>query len=77
MLVIVVLLVVCIGDDVYWVWYDWLWVYVWLYMIDYCYGVWYCILDVDNCKYSDEKSLVGKIDYYMMGVCYEVFNVVC
>lgn len=77
MLVIVVLMVKCIGDDCYWQWYQCIWVYLWEYFVDYWYGVWFCIFDVDNCKYSDEKSLVGKVDYYIMGVCYEVLNVVC
>lgn len=71
--VVVVMFGVCIGSECFWDWYDEIWCYSWVYFVDYCYGVWYWIFICDNCKYSDEKSLVGKIDYYMMGVCYDVF----
>jgi len=64
------------GEAKYWDWYDRLWAYSWAHMIDHRHGAWYRILDVQNRKYSDEKSPAGKTDYHTMGACYEVLNVV-
>jgi len=62
------------GNTQYWDWYDRLWEYAWMHMIDHQHGGWYRILTADNRKYNDEKSPAGKTDYHTMGACYEVLN---
>lgn len=62
------------GESVYWDWYERLWSYAWDHFIDHKYGAWYRILDVNNHKYSDEKSPAGKTDYHTMGACYDVLS---
>ncbi|HHW4678412.1 MAG TPA: AGE family epimerase/isomerase [Xylella sp.] len=64
------------GEARYWQWYERLWTYAWQHMVDHRYGAWYRILDVNNRKYSDEKSPAGKTDYHTMGACHEVLNVI-
>jgi len=68
-------LAIATGDDHYWQWYDRLWEYAWLHLIDHRHGAWYRILDRENRKYSDEKSPAGKTDYHTMGACHDVLSV--
>jgi mannose/cellobiose epimerase-like protein (N-acyl-D-glucosamine 2-epimerase family) len=49
--------------------------YSWEHFVDHRHGAWYRILDRRNCKYSDEKSPAGKVDYHTMGACYDVLRV--
>ncbi|MNF48142.1 putative sugar isomerase YihS [compost metagenome] len=63
------------GDECYWDWYDRLWAYAWVHLVDHEYGAWFRILSRENRKYDDLKSPAGKTDYHTMGACYEVLNV--
>jgi mannose/cellobiose epimerase-like protein (N-acyl-D-glucosamine 2-epimerase family) len=63
-------------DGRYWDWYDRIWQYSWVHMIDHEHGAWYRILSPDNRKLSDEKSPAGKTDYHTMGACYEVWHAI-
>jgi len=63
------------GEPAYRDWYERLWAYSWLHMVDHTHGAWYRILDADNRKYDDEKSPAGKTDYHTMGACHEALNV--
>jgi mannose/cellobiose epimerase-like protein (N-acyl-D-glucosamine 2-epimerase family) len=62
------------GDEKYWDWYQRIWGYSWVHLVDHQHGAWYRILTQDNKKYSDEKSPAGKTDYHTMGACYEVLR---
>ncbi len=62
-------------DASYWDWYDRIWSYAWLHMIDHIHGAWYRVLTRDNRPYSDEKSTAGgKCDYHPLAACLEVYN---
>jgi mannose/cellobiose epimerase-like protein (N-acyl-D-glucosamine 2-epimerase family) len=65
----------CSGKSSYWDWYQRIWKYSWEHFVDHRHGAWYRILDRRNCKYSDEKSPAGKVDYHTMGACYDVLRV--
>lgn len=61
------------GEDQYWQWYDKIWAYSWEYFVDHEHGAWYRLLNRQNQKYSDEKSIAGgKCDYHTLGACWEV-----
>ena len=62
------------GKKSYWDWYNRIWEYSWMHMVDHEYGAWFRILDSDNNKYDNLKSPAGKTDYHTMGACYEVLN---
>lgn len=62
------------GDSKYWDWYQRIWGYSWVHLVDHRHGAWYRILSQENKKYSDEKSPAGKTDYHTMGACYEVLR---
>jgi mannose/cellobiose epimerase-like protein (N-acyl-D-glucosamine 2-epimerase family) len=63
------------GNAEYWDWYQRLWEYSWTCFVDHQYGAWYRILDRENRKLSDEKSPAGKVDYHIMGACYDIVRV--
>ena len=62
------------SGEKYWDWYQRIWGYSWVHLVDHRHGAWYRILTRDNKKYSDEKSPAGKTDYHTMGACYEVLR---
>jgi mannose/cellobiose epimerase-like protein (N-acyl-D-glucosamine 2-epimerase family) len=63
------------GDSRYADWYQKIWMYAWEHMIDHHHGAWYRVLNVDNRKYSDEKSTAGgKCDYHTIGACWDVLR---
>jgi len=63
------------GEEVYWQWYGKIWQFCWAHFVDQQRGAWYRILDRDNRKYSDEKSIAGgKCDYHTLGACWEVLE---
>ncbi|WP_237068018.1 AGE family epimerase/isomerase [Microbulbifer guangxiensis] len=63
------------GEEIYWQWYDRIWQYSWAHFIDHQHGAWYRILDRQNRKYSNEKSIAGgKCDYHTLGACWEVLE---
>lgn len=65
------------GEDHYWQWYDRIWDYCWKNFIDHTHGAWYRVLNRNNAKYSDEKSIAGgKCDYHTLGACWEVLRTV-
>lgn len=64
-----------IGEECFCQQYYVIWVWSWVYLVDYYYGVWFCILVVDGSKLEDIKLFVGKVDYYIMGVCWDVMEV--
>lgn len=57
----------------YWDWYNNLWAYVWTHFVDHQYGAWYRVLNRENKKLSNQKSLGGaKVDYHNLSACYEI-----
>ena len=64
------------GEDAYWHWYERVWAYSWMHLVDHEHGAWYRILGRDNRKLSNEKSPAGKTDYHTMGACYEALKVI-
>lgn len=62
------------GDEAYWTWYDRIWGYAWLHMVDHIHGAWFRIRTRDNRPYSDEKSPAGKTDYHTSGACHDVLR---
>ena len=64
------------GEDIYWQWYEKIWTYCWEHFVDHQHGAWYRVLDRENQKYSEEKSIAGgKCDYHNIGACWEVIGV--
>lgn len=68
-------LAVATGNSEYWLWYEEIWEYCWLHLIDHKYGAWFRILTQDNRKYDEMKSPIGKTDYHTMGACRDVLEV--
>lgn len=63
------------GEEMYWQWYDRIWDYCWAHFIDHEHGAWYRVLDRQNRKYSNEKSIAGgKCDYHTLGACWELLE---
>jgi mannose/cellobiose epimerase-like protein (N-acyl-D-glucosamine 2-epimerase family) len=62
------------GMPRYWAQYRQLWAYAWRHFVDHRHGAWFRILDADNGKLTDEKSIAGKTDYHTMGACYDVLR---
>ena len=63
------------GNDQYWQWYDKIWDYSWQHFVDHKHGAWYRLLNQQNEKYSNEKSIAGgKCDYHTLGACWEVLR---
>ncbi|MGJ8680918.1 AGE family epimerase/isomerase [Paraglaciecola sp.] len=64
------------GQECYSVWYDRIWDYAWLHMVDHEYGAWFRVLTADNKKYSEQKSTAGgKCDYHTIGACWDVLRI--
>ena len=56
--------------------YNIMWNYVWNHFVDHKYGAWYRVLNRNNNKYSNHKSLAGaKCDYHTLGACFDIINV--
>jgi mannose/cellobiose epimerase-like protein (N-acyl-D-glucosamine 2-epimerase family) len=59
------------GDSKYKDYYNKIWKYVWNNFIDHKNGAWYCTLNQDNSKISNNKSPAGKVDYHSIGSCHD------
>lgn len=68
-------LAVATGEQSYWDWYERIWRYADQHMIDKRYGAWFRVLDRNNNKLSDIKSIAGaKCDYHTIGACWETYR---
>ncbi|KQW61116.1 MULTISPECIES: AGE family epimerase/isomerase [unclassified Ensifer] len=66
-------LAVATGGDRYWDWYDRLWRYAWMNLVDHRHGGWFRALNDDN---SIASAIRGdpEPDYHNMGACVEILK---
>lgn len=62
------------NNDEYWQWYNRFWNYADNYFIDHVYGGWYRVLDRNNNRYDNKKSIASKTDYHPVSACYEILR---
>lgn len=60
------------GQQHYWSDYARLWAYCWAHFVDHQHGAWYHALGAGGSRTSDAKSPSGRIDYGVMGACYDI-----
>ena len=63
------------GEAKYYDWYNRIWEYSWIFLVDHKYGAWYRILNRQNQKYDNLKSPPGKTDYHTLAACYTALGV--
>jgi len=68
-------LAIATGDEHYWTLYDQLWAYADEHFVDHQHGAWFRILQRNNAKYTDQKSIAGaKCDYHTIGACVDILG---
>jgi mannose/cellobiose epimerase-like protein (N-acyl-D-glucosamine 2-epimerase family) len=53
-------------------WYEKMWAWSWVHLIDHERGAWYRLVAPDGSRYDDAKSPPGKVDYHSIGMCLDV-----